>query len=1318
MLEGPNVKHIKIWQQNARKSLTVQLATLHNVEDKYDIICIQEPYFDFQHISRATSVWTSVYPTGFNHDKQDPTPRALTLVHTRLSTNCWTQIPVKSPDVVGIRLTSDKGTLNIYNIYNDCMHSNTIKILEKHLEERGTDEDTSAGGSKEIGDIWLGDFNRHNPWWESPSNSRLFTNRNLEDAQILIDLLAEYSMDLALPPAIPTIKNSRGNLTRPDNVFISEDIANWVSICETLPDLTPPNADHFPIVTQVVFPIDRPPKTRPWNFRATDWDLFKAELATKLDDLPPGGQLQNGDQIDEALHRIENAVLATMEAAVPRSNPSPYSKRWWTKDLEKARKAAIKAAKHARAFARFPGHSSHKAARKVRNDYHSLIFRAKKQHWDSWLENVSSKTLWDSHRFITSPASDGSKTRIPSLKAKDRQGINQEFLDNEGKSRALHEVFFYSPPEDFGVDPDYQYPEPSFGFEEVTDEQIERVAGTLNPYKAPGINGISNSVLTHCADILAPHLGPIFRASFNADYYPAKWKKYKTVVLRKPGKPDYTVPNAYRPIALLDVFAKLLSACVKEMWEYHVERLDLLPQNQYGGRKGRTASDSVHSLVSFAKDAWRRKQEVVILFLDIKGAFPNVAIPVLIHDMRKMGFHPKYTRWITTKTANRETVLAFDDFVSRPFKVIHGLDQGCNLSPFLYNCYSANQMKALKRRNGELGNTYADDGACAVRANSLVEAGEAMAEVFRREGGPKDWGKSHHSLYDLAKSGGLAVTRRKRVDPDNSRKRIAQPPITIKLDDDHHITTVPTQKYLGVIIDSELRFKEHAAYALGKGTKRANQVRRLSKVAKGVRGGLARRMYYGAVVASMLYAADVWCTPTVRERKGGAVGNGMPGVVRKLESIQRIAALQTTGGLRTTPSDLLFAHANMLPMRHLIKSHCQRAATRLATLNEHHPLHRAIQKATKNFPKRHVSPLHNILHISKINSVRLEYVNPHPRHPCWKPPLSIDIAPSKEEACAADRDCEADIRIYSDGSGKDGTVGAAAIMNFGFRETKVARFHLGSSRKHTVFEGECIGLLLGLDLLRSSGFNLNGRDISLSIDSQAVIKRLRMRTHSVASYIVDEVHNLLYDLTSRFPRARLTVRWTPGHVGLAGNEEVDSEAKKAAEGSDNNRNCNFGILKRPLPTSRSAYRQKLRDEVRSIYEKEFRQGPRYRRITTIDPSMPSNSFHKLTLELPRRYVSLLTQLRTNHIPLQAYLHKFKLADTPICQLCEGAPETVTHYIMFCPRHATHRRKLRRELAPKTLDLSVLGNKDGFAALFHFVKSTDRFEESYGDLSPS
>ncbi|KAF8806351.1 hypothetical protein BYT27DRAFT_7103155, partial [Phlegmacium glaucopus] len=157
-----------------------------------------------------------------------------------------------------------------------------------------------------------------------------------------------------------------------------------------------------------------------------------------------------------------------------------------------------------------------------------------------------------------------------------------------------------------------------------------------------------------------------------------------------------------------------------------------------------------------------------------------------------------------------------------------------------------------------MASTYADDGVLAVRADTLEEAGARITEMFNRREGPKEWGETHHSMYEYHKMAAVAATRKRVPDPTNPGKRIRQGPITIKLDDQHTVTTTASYKFLGVIIDSELRFKEQAAAAIGKGTKWTNQVRRLTKNAKGIKGSLARRLYYGAAVARMLYAVDVW----------------------------------------------------------------------------------------------------------------------------------------------------------------------------------------------------------------------------------------------------------------------------------------------------------------------------------------------------------------------------------------------------------------------------------------------------------------------------
>ena len=130
------------------------------------------------------------------------------------------------------------------------------------------------------------------------------------------------------------------------------------------------------------------------------------------------------------------------------------------------------------------------------------------------------------------------------------------------------------------------------------------------------------------------HLGRLFRATFHLHYYPEEWKVSDTVVLKKPGKTDYTVAKAWRPIALLGCMSKILSRCVADVLVYEAERLSLLANYQFGGRAGRTTTDSIHLVTKTIKDAWRRGDRASVVFLDIKSAFPAASPDRLIHNLR------------------------------------------------------------------------------------------------------------------------------------------------------------------------------------------------------------------------------------------------------------------------------------------------------------------------------------------------------------------------------------------------------------------------------------------------------------------------------------------------------------------------------------------------------------------------------------------------------------------------------------------------------------------------------------------------------------
>jgi hypothetical protein len=63
------------------------------------------------------------------------------------------------------------------------------------------------------------------------------------------------------------------------------------------------------------------------------------------------------------------------------------------------------------------------------------------------------------------------------------------------------------------------------------------------------------------------------------------------------------------------------------------------------------------------------------------------------------------------------------------------------------------------------------------------------------------------------------------------------------------------------------------------------------------------------------------------------------------------------------------------------------------------------------------------------------------------------------------------------------------------------------------------------------------------------------------------------------------------------------------------------------------------------------------------------------IPLPRKAASTLIQLRTSHFPINEYLHKRGLHDTPHCPHCADRRESVFHFLMLCPKYKRAQDKL-------------------------------------------
>ena len=82
-------------------------------------------------------------------------------------------------------------------------------------------------------------------------------------------------------------------------------------------------------------------------------------------------------------------------------------------------------------------------------------------------------------------------------------------------------------------------------------------------------------------------------------------------------------------------------------------------------------------------------------------------------------------------------------------------------------------------------------------------------------------------------------------------------------------------------------------------------------------------------------------------------------------------------------------------------------------------------------------------------------------------------------------------------------------------------------------------------------------------------------------------------------------------------------------------------------------------------EKLWKSSPRFNRLACLDPDIKCNNYAKLLSGLHRDWASLLFQLRTGHVPLNAFLFKIPKSDSPICVNCWLHNETVLYYVLHC-----------------------------------------------------
>lgn len=336
-------------------------------------------------------------------------------------------------------------------------------------------------------------------------------------------------------------------------------------------------------------------------------------------------------------------------------------------------------------------------------------------------------------------------------------------------------------------------------------------------------------------------------------------------------------------------------------------------------------------------------------------------------------------------------------------------------------------------------------------------------EFMTKAGGGFTWSDEHNSPFAIDKLAVTHFTQKRVPDPQRPGKMIPPPAPDLILKG-KTVRAESSYKYLGIHVDSQLRWTVQTHEAIAKATKWILLYRRLTKPSLGLSASFMRRLYITVAIPKMTYGLDVWYTPP-HKPAGKRRNTGSVKALREFGKLQRLATIAINGALRTSPTDLLDAHSGLLPIDLLLKKICYRSMVRICTLPPTNPVqYQAVEYFVKP-ARKHTTNIQRIIKRSGLDPTIFETVPAVSRPPVYQPPLDVIVADSKAEAIEQETEDLADMKIYTDGSGQNGLVGASAVLYYTKKgvidePARILRCQLGPDSKYSVWEAEAAGVLM------------------------------------------------------------------------------------------------------------------------------------------------------------------------------------------------------------------------------------------------------------------
>jgi hypothetical protein len=371
--------------------------------------------------------------------------------------------------------------------------------------------------------------------------------------------------------------------------------------------------------------------------------------------------------------------------------------------------------------------------------------------------------------------------------------------------------------------------------------------------------------LKELANIIAPVVSQIYRASLKQGKIPDVWKQAHVTPVYKKGE-KYKAAN-YRPVSLTCILCKQMEHILATQIMKHLNLNHLLYDKQHGFRSKLSCETQLIEFTADVLKTLQDRKQCDTIVMDFSKAFDKVSHSRLLYKLERVGIDPQTRKWIKSFLTGRTQTVIIDGEESTAVPVTSGVPQGSVLGPILFLVFIDDMPLYTKHSQVRL---FADDTIVYLTVTAIDDCEKLQEDLKSLEKWEKEWQMEFHP----DKCNVLRITRK-------NTKIIF--PYTLH---SHVLAEVTSAKYLGVTISDDMTWSNHIDKTASKANSKLGFLKRNIKTKD---AEIKEKAYNMIVRPTMEYCSTVWDPHTKTQAE-------------TVEKVQRRAARWVTGRYHNTSS--------------------------------------------------------------------------------------------------------------------------------------------------------------------------------------------------------------------------------------------------------------------------------------------------------------------------------------------------------------------------------------------------------------------------------